>query len=443
MKTKISAFLVLVLCFCTLSAMAYQSLKTTSQSNYVPETFNSLATAPVGAVEMTNGVFQSLMLKKSCSYRVFSPINPTWKIPFFSKDVMASEGMRLVVYVMNLNGAARPSAASDLEIIQSLIKDSFIVVTIDYAGAQLTTPLEMHKDITHLFCMFGGHWNSLQNDFTQNRKTLLEFPGPNAGVYFDTFNYAYNGVNLKVPINRGEIFVIPSGYTVKTRNVIRKQIHLTATDSLSYGVDKMDFFGDVVYPMPSSKNDKVPLIIEGSSNGAGDFVVNTNTPVIYSFVFNGYAMATVNYVSFMNYFTDITALRYFEANKEQFSLTGRVGLVGISKSCARSYNESNYTPQKQLEIDTLSYGKAPNHVNVCMPVVGDVASTYWNNLSINSPAVVLSFNELNTVAPNGPQLLAASEAYKKAGYGDKCLYFSSPLAGHEYDMYHLNEIMKH
>ena len=82
-------------------------------------------------------------------------------------------------------------------------------------------------------------------------------------------------------------------------------------------------------------------------------------------------------------------------------------------------------------------------MNVCMPVVGDVASTYWNNLSINSPAVVLSFNELNTVAPNGPQLLAASEAYKKAGYGDKCLYFSSPLAGHEYDMYHLNEIMKH
>ena len=33
------------------------------------------------------------------------------------------------------------------------------------------------------------------------------------------------------------------------------------------------------------------------------------------------------------------------------------------------------------------------------------------------------------------------ESYRKAGLADKCLYFSSPMAGHEYDVYHLNAIM--
>ena len=34
------------------------------------------------------------------------------------------------------------------------------------------------------------------------------------------------------------------------------------------------------------------------------------------------------------------------------------------------------------------------------------------------------------------------EAYRKAGLAKKCRYFSSPMAGHEYDVYHLNEIME-
>jgi len=34
------------------------------------------------------------------------------------------------------------------------------------------------------------------------------------------------------------------------------------------------------------------------------------------------------------------------------------------------------------------------------------------------------------------------EAYRKAGLAERCLYFSSPMAGHEYDVYHLNEIME-
>ena len=40
-----------------------------------------------------------------------------------------------------------------------------------------------------------------------------------------------------------------------------------------------------------------------------------------------------------------------------------------------------------------------------------------------------------------PVAIQKVAAYEKAGLSDKCLYFPSPLAGHEYDVYHLSEIM--
>jgi hypothetical protein len=48
---------------------------------------------------------------------------------------------------------------------------------------------------------------------------------------------------------------------------------------------------------------------------------------------------------------------------------------------------------------------------------------------------------LNNRKHDGGQHRAIRETYGKAGLGDKGLYFSSPKAGHEYDLYHLNEIM--
>ena len=37
---------------------------------------------------------------------------------------------------------------------------------------------------------------------------------------------------------------------------------------------------------------------------------------------------------------------------------------------------------------------------------------------------------------------AIRHAYRKARLDHSCLYFSSPKAGHEYDVYHLNEIIE-
>ena len=153
------------------------------------ETHDSLKTPPVGAVELLSGNYQSVMLRAPCPFRVFSPVEPKWRV-LQGEDRITSEGMRLVVYVMNLKGVPRPSTAADREIIESLIKDEFLVAAVDFNGGRVVDHLELQKDINGLFGVFGGQWHTQQNYFTENRKKLLEYPGPNEGMSFTSFPYS-------------------------------------------------------------------------------------------------------------------------------------------------------------------------------------------------------------------------------------------------------------
>ena len=85
-------------------------------------------------------------------------------------------------------------------------------------------------------------------------------------------------------------------------------------------------------------------------------------------------------------------------------------------------------------------------MEVCMPDVGALGGPKdWKTLDNSSPAVVLSWCQLNgkhrVGSKNAGIYRKARDAYGAAGISDKCLYLVSPLAGHEYDVYHLNEIM--
>lgn len=142
------------------------------------ETHDSLGTPPEGAVELINGSYQSVMLDRPCPFRVFSPSTPGWAA-LEGEDRIASDGLRLVVYVMNLKGVPRPGTAADRAIMEGLIDDGFLVVAVDFKGGRMVDHLEFQKDINGLFCAFGGEWHTRQSYFTENRKKLLEYPGPN------------------------------------------------------------------------------------------------------------------------------------------------------------------------------------------------------------------------------------------------------------------------
>lgn len=123
----------------------------------------------------------------------------------------------------------------------------------------------------------------------------------------------------------------------------------------------------------------------------------------------------------------LDTIRYLRSEKQRYSLTGKIGTAGISKSCERAYSESNGLSDK---------------VQVTMPAVGDYPSKVWENLHEDSTPLVLSWCHLDVEEYKGELHQQIKTAYQKSGIADKCLYFSSLLAGHEYDVYHLNEIMR-
>lgn len=213
--------LIIALCCCVLSCTNINTTTIDQQEDHLLETHNSLKTPLAGAVELMNGNYQSVMFGTPCPFRVFSPVAPKWSPLKAGESKITSEGMRLVVYVVNLKGIPRPSAASDRAIMEDLIKEGFLVVAVDFGGGRFKNHLEFQKDINALFCVFGGEWHSQQSYFTENRKKLLEFPSPNKGMSFTSFDYSRNGSTMEVPVNRAGIYVIPSGYTVETHLVFK------------------------------------------------------------------------------------------------------------------------------------------------------------------------------------------------------------------------------
>lgn len=417
-----------------LMACARVDTKGQPQEGTILETHLTLNSPPKGSVELLNGSYQSVMLHTPCPFRVFSPVNPKWPA-LADEEAITSEGMRLVVYVMNLKGVPRPSTATDRSIIEDLIAKGFLVVTVDFAGEKLKDHLEFQKDITGLFAVFGGQWHTEQPYFTKNRKSLLQFPGTNEGMSFTSFDYSRNGSIETIPVNRAGIYVIPSGYTVEPHLVFNA--NLQGKDAR--GPNRTRLFLDVVYPKASPNNQAVPLLYEGSSTSSGEFVVNANTPILYSWLFNGYAFASMCFLSMESdpdTLAQVEGIRYLQSRKERYSLSGKVATAGISKSCARCFSESN------MKSDSM-HGKDLSRVDVCMPAVGNYPDTVLENLDKNSPALVLSWCHLNGGGKsNGDEHRAIQAAYANAGLSDKCLYFSSPKAGHEYDVYHLNQIIE-
>ena len=435
------------------------------------ETYESLSETPKGALEVVNGEFKSITFDKSLPYRIFSPEKPDCKkwnanAPSKHKPTLAQEGMRLVVYVINLKGVPRPGSASDREIIEGLIKDNLLVVAVDYKGEHFEDHLEFQKDINKLFFTFGGKQNKFQGSL--NRKNLLEGGDWNNSLFFASFPFPEDGSkpltitergtyplagdkSKQIPINRSAIYVIPSGYTVEAHVVINDKIKGTSWPTVKgkVGMDVDNLFVDIIFPKASAKTEKVPLLLDGSSAGSGDFVINVNTVCLYSWLFNGYALASMNYVHIKPFkleqkvpkFTQIHAVRYLRWQKERFSLSGKVGTTGVSKSNFRCYVESNFKDQK-TPVDLEPYGNEPSDVSVCMPAIGYFGNEkIWDNLDENSTPFVLTWGHKNGYGFQGPALEKLRDKYLAAGLKDKLLYIDEPIAGHEYNVYHLNAIM--
>ena len=208
--------------------------------------------------------------------------------------------------------------------------------------------------------------------------------------------------------------------------------------------------------MPSKENLKLPILLEQTSSNAGDYVINANAFVLYSWLFNGYAFASTKNMPVeqetLHIYPIVQAIRYLRWKAEEFSLNGIVSTAGISKAARRAFRESHFDGRPTL-VDDLPYGGKSSKVAVTMPAVGAGSLLddkkfpdfpIWENLNENSPPVVLGYHHLNpkdVAKHRGRKEKLVRDGYYAKGWQDKVLYLEVPLGGHEYNIYDLNEIM--
>ena len=176
----------------------------------------SAARIPAGSVEVASGTFPSIALNHSLEYRVYSPESPSWP-PEYNPSTPEYNGMRIVVYVMNLTGVPRPSKASDTSIIRGLIQGGFLVTVVNYEGARVQDPLVFQNDVCLLYYAFGGNQSTfVAAHGNDNCQQLMEINGPSwrEADFFSSFPFPGNA-SKRIPVNMGAVYVIPSGYTVE------------------------------------------------------------------------------------------------------------------------------------------------------------------------------------------------------------------------------------
>lgn len=340
LKLLVVLILILPLSGCVSNATTKSADADTGQR----ETHESLATPPKGAVELVQSHYYSSLLKKEVPYRVLSPENPIWeKVEHRPNKTDIPEGMPLAIYVLNIKTPApRPSSTSDRKIIEDLLKRQFLVVTVDFAGAEIHDHQEWAKDINGLTHVFGATSYLDSIWYSENRKKFLNLPGPNKGREITSFTFNGENGEIVLPIHRNRIYVLPPGYTVDYYHVINEGFEASPYQP--------DLFMDIVYPMPGRDTKQLPVVLAQSSTGRGDHVMNSATFFLYSWLFNGYALAVSCNVKYLpensEKYPIVHAIRYLRWKKNDFSLNGIVSTTGISKSSKRVFMESHFRDEK-------------------------------------------------------------------------------------------------
>ena len=206
---------------------------------------------------------------------------------------------------------------------------------------------------------------------------------------------------------------------------------------------------DIVYPMPGSETRKLPVVLAQSATGKGDHVMNSATFFLYSWLFNGYALAVPCNVKYSSVpeesgqYPIVQTIRYLRGKKDNFSLNGVVGTTGISKSSTRTWAES-YFRRKEPVIEGGPCPDESSAVSINWPACAHTlrSDSILSQLGEDSPAIILTWGPLNNKGTdNGQWLEPARQAYLAKRLEHKLFYREVTQVGHVYPAYILNDIM--
>jgi sulfatase modifying factor 1 len=283
---------------------------------------------------IATGTFRSPLLKRNLSFRVLAPEK-------------AQEGpMPLIVYLKNL-GAPRLGTVPDSELISSFLKQDMLVVEVDYQDSAKAKGAEMYTDVLHLYRVFGANHDIDSNkpSFGPLMDEFIKWDEKRITTY-QKFVTKRDNREIVYSINPLWVYVIPEGYTID-RDV---DVMTIQTDARA-----MSHRMDIIHPAAPEK--PVPAVLEISTSiqtedPARHTRINRNSCYVFTWTMAGYAGVILDNVanratSLSIYgepmtvpmgpnFPEKRALRLLRARRIDWGLSGKVAIMGISKSCLRA-----------------------------------------------------------------------------------------------------------
>ncbi|MBI5686778.1 MAG: hypothetical protein HZC54_17055 [Verrucomicrobia bacterium] len=255
-------------------------------------------------------------------------------VVYASAQTATDKPQPMAVYVRGLPGE-RIGTASDEELIKGFLADGLLVTVVDYQGLAAWGGVgrTAYDECTMLYVTFGASKHT--------PPTIIDLHRPVATkVNYEKGILTFRKANRTWMVNPDWVYVVPSGHTI-IRNI--------EVMNLPYPAPKDRVRMDLI--APARPKQPVPTILELSSNDPDKVeqkLFNYNSPYVFSYGVSGYAVAIMGHVyeraldpkdtqtPIGRYFSEHKAIRMLRGRKAEWGLSGKVGMMGISKSSYRT-----------------------------------------------------------------------------------------------------------
>ena len=270
-------------------------------------------------------------------------------------DGSAGKAAPMAVYLRGLPGE-RLGTTSDEDIVAGLLAGGMLVAVVDYGGRGRMSLSE----VTHLYTVFGARKHDplfAQCSFQGKVPHGLSYGEPRLRISHG---------DVVHEVDPDWVYVLPEGFTVHRDIEVARLPYPAPRDRV-----RMDLIA------PAKPRRPVPLVLEPSATSTGEDdaemkLFNFNAPYVMSYACFGYAVAVMGFVYPDPRGSDgwavgldgaeRKAIRLLRARKEEWGLSGKIGMMGISKSSSRVLLTAAKRPGQKPGLDQGRLGEYPYSV---------------------------------------------------------------------------------
>lgn len=270
----------------------------------------------------------------------------------------------MVIYLRNLP-IERIGTTSDEELIKGFLAQNMMVAEVDYQKQDIgKNGQKIYHECVDLFNSFGALMhrppyslkiNNRQNIIAKQMKYITGEKGK------PTWYLSFTKGQKKYVVSVNWVYIVPEGFTV-IRDIEVMKLH--------YPPPRNRIRMDLI--VPSKPRRPVPLVLEVTASetnkGSAEVgLLDFNAPYVFSYSLFGYATGVVSLVyefdtGIGSQFAEHKAMRMLRARKQEWGLSGKIGMLGISKAAYRVVLTAGKHPGNKPAVSEAQKGDYPYNV---------------------------------------------------------------------------------